>query len=133
MDAVSATLARGRTPGTRFDLPGLILLAAGLTGLLFGASHGAASGWTSPATLAPLTVGAALLAGYIGWTLRRDQPALDLSLARQPVPAPSMALSALASVVTWAAVFLLPVFMQSVPGRSALAVGLTLPAGLAGR
>jgi EmrB/QacA subfamily drug resistance transporter len=128
---VPAALAPGRTPGARFDLPGLILLAAGLTGLLLGASQGAASGWTSPATLAPLTAGAALLAGYIGWALRRDQPALDLSLARQRVPALSMALSALASVVTWAAVFLLPVFMQSVQGRSTLAAGLTLlPQGL---
>jgi EmrB/QacA subfamily drug resistance transporter len=124
-------LAPGRTPGARFDLPGLILLAAGLTGLLFGASQGAASGWTSAATLIPLAAGAALLAGYIRWAPRRDQPALDLSLARHPVPALSMALSALASVVTWAAVFLLPVFVQSVQGRSALAAGLTLlPQGL---
>jgi EmrB/QacA subfamily drug resistance transporter len=124
-------LAPGRTPGARFDLPGLILLAAGLTGLLFGASQGAASGWTSAVTLIPLAAGAALLAGYIRWAPRRDQPALDLSLARHPVPALSMALSALASVVTWAAVFLLPVFVQSVQGRSALAAGLTLlPQGL---
>src|SRR5436305_1024473 len=42
-----------------------------------------------------------------------------------------MALCALASVVTWAAVFLLPVFVQSVQGRSALAAGLALaPQGL---
>ncbi|HLK75927.1 MAG TPA: DHA2 family efflux MFS transporter permease subunit [Streptosporangiaceae bacterium] len=131
---VPAGLAPGRTPGARFDLPGLILLAAGLTGLLLGASqgeNGSASGWASPATLAPLTAGAVLLAAYAGWARRRDQPALDLSLARQAVTALSMALSALASVVTWAAVFLLPVFMQSVQGRSALAAGLTLlPQGL---
>ena len=128
---VPAGLAPGRTPGARFDLAGLILLATGLTGLLLGASQGAASGWASPATLAPLTAGALLLAAYAGWALRRDQPALDLSLARQPVAALSMGLSALASVVTWAAVFLLPVFMQSAAGRSALAAGLTLlPQGL---
>jgi len=83
------------------------------------------------APLVPLTFGAALLAGYAGWALRHDQPALDLSLARQKVPALSMALCALASVVTWAAVFLLPAFVQSVQGRSALAAGLTLlPQGL---
>jgi hypothetical protein len=42
-----------------------------------------------------------------------------------------MALCALASVVTWAAVFLLPVFAQEVQGRSALAAGLALlPQGL---
>lgn len=131
---VPADLAPGRTPAARFDLPGLILLAAGLTGLLLGASqgeNGSASGWTTPATLIPLTGGAVLLAAYAAWALRRDQPALDLSLARQAVPALSMALSALASVVTWATVFLLPVFMQSVQGRSALAAGLALlPQGL---
>ena len=129
--SVPPALAPGRTPGTRFDLPGLVLLAAGLTGLLLGATEGPASGWASPATLIPLTAGAALLAGYAGWAARRDQPALDLSLARQKLPALAMALCALASVVTWAAVFLLPVFAQSVQGRSALAVGLALlPQGL---
>src|SRR6185312_9671806 len=36
-----------------------------------------------------------------------------------------------ASVVTWAAVFLLPVFVQSVQGRSALVAGLAMaPQGL---
>ena len=128
---VPAALAPGRTPGARFDLPGLILLAAGLTGLLYGASQGAASGWDSAATLAALVAGGALFACYIVWAMRRDQPALDLSLARQPVPALSMALCALASVVTWAALFLLPVFVQSVQGRSALAAGLAMaPQGL---
>jgi EmrB/QacA subfamily drug resistance transporter len=128
---VPAALAPSRTPGARFDLPGLVLLTAGLTGLLFAASQGPASGWTSAATVVPLTAGAVLLAGYAGWALRRDQPALDLSLARQHVPALSIVLCALASVVTWAAVFLLPVFMQSVQGRGALAAGLTLlPQGL---
>jgi EmrB/QacA subfamily drug resistance transporter len=128
---VPAATAPGRRPGARFDLPGLILLAAGLTGLLLGASQGASAGWTAPATWVPLVSGAALTACYVGWAARRDQPALDLSLARQRGPALSMALCALASVVTWAAVFLLPVFVQSVQGRSALAAGLAMaPQGL---
>ena len=33
-------------------------------------------------TWAPLAAGAVLLAGYAGWALHREQPALDLSLAR---------------------------------------------------
>jgi EmrB/QacA subfamily drug resistance transporter len=128
---VPAAMAPGRRPGARFDLPGLVLLAAGLTGLLLGASQGASAGWTAPASWVPLTAGAALTACYVGWAARRDQPALDLSLARQPMPALSMALCALASVVTWAAVFLLPVFVQSVEGRSALVAGLAMaPQGL---
>ena len=128
---VPAAMAPGRRPGARFDLPGLILVAAGLTALLLGASQGASAGWTAPATWVPLASGAALTACYAGWAARRDQPALDLSLARQRIPALSMALCALASVVTWAAVFLLPVFVQSVQGRSALVAGLAMaPQGL---
>jgi MFS family permease len=128
---VPAALAPGRRAGASFDLTGLILLAAGLTALLFGASRGAADGWTSGLTWLPLAAGAVLTACYAGWAARRDQPALDLSLARQRGPALSMGLCALASVVTWAAVFLLPVFVQSVQGRSALAAGLALaPQGL---
>jgi len=128
---VPAAMAPGRRPGARFDLPGLILLAAGLTGLLLGASLGASAGWTAPVTWIPLAAGAALTASYAGWAARREQPALDLSLTRQRGPALSMALCALASVVTWAAVFLLPVFVESVQGRSALAAGLALaPQGL---
>jgi len=128
---VPAALAPGRTPGARFDLPGLVLLAAGLTGLLLGASQGAAYGWSTAPAWAPLTAGAGLLACYAGWAARRDQPALDLSLVRRRVPALSMGLCALASVVTWAAVFLLPVFVQSFQGRTALAAGLAMaPQGL---
>jgi EmrB/QacA subfamily drug resistance transporter len=128
---VPAGLAPGRREGARFDLPGLVLLAAGLTGLLYGCSEGAASGWGSVSAWLPLVLGAALVAAYAMWAARRDQPALDLSLARQRVPALSMALCALASIVTWAAVFLLPVFTQSVQGRTALAVGLAMaPQGL---
>ena len=134
--SIPAALAPGRQPGTRFDLPGLVLLAAGLTGLLLGvsqigASQGASAGWSSGTTWVPLAVGAVLSACYVGWAARRDSPALDLSLARQRGPVLSMGLCALASVVTWAAVFLLPVFVQSVQGRSALAAGLAMaPQGL---
>jgi EmrB/QacA subfamily drug resistance transporter len=128
---IPAAMAPERQPGARFDLPGLILLAAGVTGLLLGASQGASAGWTAPSAWVPLAAGAALIACYAGWAARRDQPALDLSLARHRGSALSMALCALASVVTWAAVFLLPVFVQSVQGRSALVAGLAMaPQGL---
>jgi EmrB/QacA subfamily drug resistance transporter len=119
---VPASLAPGPVPGARFDLPGLVLLAAALTALLYGAT----SGFGTVAAWFPLLAGATLACCYVLWSRRRDQPALDLSLVRQWVPALSMALCALASIVTWAAVFLLPVFVQSVQGRGALAAGLVM-------
>jgi EmrB/QacA subfamily drug resistance transporter len=111
---------------TEFDLAGLIMLAAGVTLVLLGTSQGGTAGWGTATCLAPLLAGAALLAAYGRHAARRAQPALDLSLFRQPVPALSMGLCALAAVVTWTAVFLLPVFAQTVQGRSALAAGIAM-------
>jgi EmrB/QacA subfamily drug resistance transporter len=111
---------------TEFDLAGLIMLAAGVTLVLLGTSQGGTAGWGTATCLTPLLSGAALLAAYARHAARRAQPALDLSLFRQRVPALSMGLCALAAVVTWTAVFLLPVFVQTVQGRSALAAGIAM-------
>jgi len=109
-----------------FDFYGLAMLAAGITLVLLGTSQAGTDGWGAPACWGPLGAGAALLAAYGRWAAGRPQPALDLSVARRPAAALSMGLCALASVVTWAAVFLLPVFVQAVQGRSALAAGAAM-------
>jgi EmrB/QacA subfamily drug resistance transporter len=124
--AIPGRLAPGRIPGTRLDLPGLGLLAGGLTLVLFAATEGGSAGWDSGACWIPLVIGASLLAGYAGWSRRTEYPVLDLSLARRAVPALSLTLCALASVVTFAVVFLLPVFVQEVQRHSALATGLAM-------
>ncbi|MGH3215714.1 MAG: hypothetical protein ACRDL9_14215 [Trebonia sp.] len=111
---------------TEFDLAGLVMLAAGVALVLLGASQGGTAGWGTATCLAPLLAGAALLAAYGRHAARRAQPALDLSLFRQRVPRAVHGLCALAAVVTWAAVFLLPVFAQTVQGRSALAAGVAM-------
>ena len=124
---LASGVSRGRSDQrTDFDFFGLVMLAAGVTLVLLGASQGGTDGWGSAACWAPLAAGAALLGGYARWAAGRAQPALDLSLAREPAAALSMALCAIAAIVTWAAVFLLPVFVQTVQGRSALAAGVAM-------
>ncbi|HEX8005739.1 MAG TPA: DHA2 family efflux MFS transporter permease subunit [Trebonia sp.] len=119
----------GHGRSVKFDLSGLVVLAGGLGVLLYGTTDGASHGWSRAWPL--VACGAVLLAGY-GWhAARRESPALDVTLARAPVPALSMGLCAMASVVAWAAIFLLPVFVQGVQGRSALAAGIAMaPQGI---
>jgi EmrB/QacA subfamily drug resistance transporter len=132
----AARRLRGESAGTvrekeDFDFPGLLLLGAGVTLVLLGTSQGGTGGWGSAACLAPLMAGVVLLAAYWRWAASRPRPALDLSLLREATPALSMGLCALAAVVTWTAVFLLPVFVQTVQGRSALAAGIAMaPQGI---
>lgn len=124
---VPAGLAPGRDPeGARFDLPGLAALTAGLTALLLGANQGASDGWGSAAALVPLAAGLVLTAGYLPWSKRVKRPALDLTLVRDPGAALALALCATASVVTFAALFLLPAFLQQAQGHSALVTGLAM-------
>ena len=72
-----------RTPG-RFDLPGAIGLAVGLTGVLLAVSRGNTWGWASPATLA-CGLGGILVLLLWGWfELRTADPLLDLRVAARP-------------------------------------------------
>lgn len=135
--AVLATLgiAHGHVPGpsagASFDPVGMLLVAAGLTLLLYGAAQAGTHGWSTPATWVAVAVGAVVLASYPWWARRHSHPALDLTLARHRDSLLALLLCAAASVVTFAAVFLIPVFLQAVQGHSALAAGLAmLPQGV---
>jgi EmrB/QacA subfamily drug resistance transporter len=128
---IPAALAAGRAQQARPDLPGLLMLAAGLALLLLGIGQGGTLGWGAAASWLPLLAGGALLACYALWAGRAEQPALNLTLARSGTSSLALTLCALASVVTFAAVFLLPVFMEDAQGHSAWAAGLAmLPQGI---
>jgi EmrB/QacA subfamily drug resistance transporter len=117
--------------GARFDPFGLALLALGLTLSLYGASRATMTGWASAPVVLTLGSGLVLLAAYGAWAARRQQPAVDLTLLRYGQSALALALSVVSSVVAFAAVFLLPVFTQTVQHHTALATGLALlPQGI---
>jgi EmrB/QacA subfamily drug resistance transporter len=118
-------------PRQRFDPVGFVLLAAGLTVALFGASQGTSDGWDDIRAWGSLSVGLLLLAGYTVWALRVAHPAVDLRMVRHRESAIALVLQVLCSIVAFGTVFLVPVFAQSVQGHSAVATGLALlPQGI---
>ena len=149
--ARSAVPGRGDR-GARLDLPGLVLLAAGLGLATYGASQGPAHGWLS-AESAPLwAAGLALVAGYVlreraaggtrraaggtrraaGGTqrvkggTRRAPAAVNLSLLASSRRALTLALACITSVVLFAVLFLAPVFLQQIQHHSTTVTGLVL-------
>jgi EmrB/QacA subfamily drug resistance transporter len=129
--SIPAAMAPGRAAKASLDVCGLVLLGSGLATLLLGVTLAGSHGWGTRWCWLLLLAGALLLTAYARWSGRVEQPALNLALARQRIPALAFTLCALASVVTFGVVFLLPVFVQSVQGHSALATGLAmLPQGL---
>ena len=117
--------------GARLDVPGLILLAAGLGLATYGASKGPELGWLSAGSAPAWAGGLALVASYV---LRernarrghRAPPAVNLALLRSPARALTLALACIASVVLFAVLFLAPVFLQQIQHHGTTVTGLVL-------
>jgi EmrB/QacA subfamily drug resistance transporter len=115
----------------RFDPFGMLLLAAGLVLATYGATEGPQQGWASLSSWPFLASGGVLLLGYVVWALGRAHPAVDLKLLRHPQPALAVGLCALAAVVMFVMLVLVPIFMENLQGDSPLVAGLALlPQGL---
>lgn len=123
---VPKTVGAAAERSTRFDPVGFVLLAVGITAVLFGSKEGTSEGWDKPIAFLPVACGLLLLAAYAVWALRQEHPVVDLKMVRHRDSAVALVLQTLCSVVTFGTIFLMPVFTQSVQGYSALDTGLAL-------
>src|SRR5262249_62118939 len=97
----------------------------------YGAPQGPQQGWRSPDVWPYLAAGGVLLAFYVLWALRRVHPAVDLKLLRHAQTALAVGLCTLASIVLFAMLFLLPIYMEDLQGLTPAVAGLALlPQGL---
>ncbi|MFG3657057.1 MFS transporter [Streptomyces sp. NPDC047706] len=116
----------------RLDLPGALLVTAGLGVLAFGISQTEAEGWTAAATLVPLAAGLALIGVFLLVEARTAAPLMPLGLFRLRSVASAnvaMLLSGSAMFCMW---FFMTLYAQNVLGYTPLEAGLALvPSSLA--
>ena len=117
---------------SRFDIPGVVLVAGALFAIVDTIIEAPDRGWTAPMTLGLGGAGVAALAAFVWWELRTRYPLIDLRVFT------SRAFSAAAGAVTviffalFGSLFLLTQFLQLVQGYSPLAAGVrALPFALA--
>ncbi len=123
-----ARLTESHGPATSLDLPGVVLASLGLLGIVYGVVSGNDHGWTSATVLAPIVIGALLVAGFVAWELRARQPMLPMHLFRSRGFTMTNAASLLMFFGMFGSIFLLAQFLQVVQGYSPLEAGLrTLP------
>ena len=107
-----------------FDRAGAVLLALGLTTLLYALSEGQSAGWTDPVILGCLVVAFVSLLAFIRCEFAASDPLLDLHLLQQK----NFFLTSLAIVllvVTYVGViYLFPIYLQLVQGYSPSVAGL---------
>src|SRR5919108_1481292 len=121
-----ARLEETRGADSAIDLPGLGLASVGLLGIVWGLVRGNAHGWTSAGIVAPIVVGALLVAAFVGWELRAPAPMLPMHFFRNRTFALTNVASLLMFFGMFGSIFLLAQFFQTVQHYSPLASGLRI-------
>ncbi|MFB8404336.1 MFS transporter [Streptomyces sp. NPDC055912] len=115
---------RDEDAGRGLDIPGVVLLAAGLSAVMIGVDQGAHWGWGSAGTLTCLLGGAVLLAVFGRLERRTAEPLLDLTLLRnRPFVVVTLA-GSLSNVVYCLVAVLSALYLQQARGLSPLESGL---------
>lgn len=127
-------LPRGaRAPGNdRFDVAGVLLLAAGLVVLVYGVVQGESWGWGSPRTLATLVAGVVVLVGFGWFESRRAHALLPMRLFRSSALTVGTIITVVNFFVMLGVIFFVMLYLQNVRGLSPVEAGVwTLPLSLA--
>jgi len=75
------TVTESRAEGnTRYDLPGAVLITAGLVGLVYGFTRAAEDGWDSAVTWGFISAALALIALFVVVELRSSNPLLPMRI-----------------------------------------------------
>ena len=115
----------------RFDVPGFVFIAAGVSTLLLAVSEGSKWHWHSYATLLLIAGGLLCLAIFVVIELNVAEPVVDLRLFGNSVFTISAVIQSLLQMGLFAGSFYTPLFLQQGQQLNALQAGLILlPAGL---
>ncbi|MEV8305765.1 MFS transporter [Streptomyces flavidovirens] len=112
--------------GRRLDLPGALLVTAGLATLAYGIVQTEAEGWAAAETLLPLAAGLALLGVFVAVEARTKAPLMPLKFFRvRAVSAANAAMFVNGSAMfgMW---FFMTLYAQNVLGYTPLGAGLAL-------
>lgn len=112
--------------GTRLDVTGGVISAAGLATLVFVIIEGPERGWTDSLTLGAFAVALVSLAAFVAWELRREQPLLDPRLFKLRGFGAGTASITVQFFAFFGFIFVMLQYVQFVLGYSPLVAGIAL-------
>jgi len=124
--AAARTAPNSTQEGTGLDVTGGVISAAGLATLVYGIIEGPERGWTDSLTLGAFAVALVLLAGFVAWELRREQPLLDPRLFRLRGFGAGTASITVQFFAFFGFIFVMLQYVQFVLGYSPFAAGVAL-------
>jgi MFS family permease len=109
-----------------YDVPGVLLFVAGLTGFVYGLSRAGLSGWGDPLTIGGIIVGVVLLPLFVLNESRHHAPMLDLSIFQNRLFSAATAAAFINGLSRFALLFLFVFYFQGVKGDDPIKAGIEL-------
>lgn len=113
----------------KLDVLGVILSTFGFGGILYGFGFAGKAGWGSITVLTALTVGVVSLILFAIRQLKTDHPLIDLRIFKSIEYTYSVIISFFVNGVSYSAMILIPIYLQTNRGFTALESGLFLLPG----
>jgi MFS family permease len=109
-----------------YDVPGVLVFVAGLTGLVFGLSRGGLNGWADPLTIGGIVVGVVLLPIFVLIEKHHRAPMLDLTIFENRLFAAATGAAFINGLSRFALMFLFVFYFQGVKGQDPITAGIEL-------
>jgi EmrB/QacA subfamily drug resistance transporter len=119
-------LAESRDATARsYDVPGAALVTSGLVVLVYAITQANSYGWGSGETIGFFAAGVALLAGFIAWETRADDPLMPLGIFRLRTLAGANVAGFVLGTSLFGMFLMLTLYMQQVLGYSPMRTGVS--------
>ncbi|MGY1895022.1 MFS transporter [Nocardia gipuzkoensis] len=122
--AVLLLAKHASTERPKLDIPGTVVVTAGLFGIVYGFSHAESDGWTNGVTLASLLGGAALIAVFAWLETRVAHPLLPMRIVLDRMRGTSYLTVFVMGIGMFAIFLFLTYYMQLTLGYSPIMTGV---------
>jgi EmrB/QacA subfamily drug resistance transporter len=107
-----------------FDMPGAVLVTAGLSTLVLAITQGHVWGWSSGRTIGVFVAAAALLAGFVLWENRTAEPLMRFSILRTKTVLGANVAGFILGTALFSMFLMLTLYMQQVLHYSPMKTGV---------
>jgi EmrB/QacA subfamily drug resistance transporter len=107
-----------------FDVPGAVLVTAGLSLLVYAITEAGRAGWLAGATIALFAGALVLLVGFVAWERRHPEPLMRFGIFRTRTVAGANVAGLIMGTAMFSMFLMLTLYMQQVLGYSAMKTGV---------
>ncbi|RYM06644.1 DHA2 family efflux MFS transporter permease subunit [Sporolactobacillus sp. THM7-7] len=119
----------GRRTFPKLDVSGVVLSTVGFGGILYAFSEAGNNGWSDTAVITTLIVGSVSLALFVWRELTAETPVLEMRVFKYSIFTFTTIINILITMALFAAMILLPIYLQNIRGFTPLESGLLLLPG----